>query len=163
MLHRLKSPDRFDLTDIQSFLRSEDMGEDYLEGVDARMWGTREDPEDHPTDLVGVHPRKEADRFSSFVSERAICLFKCGLGRLTNGNRHLGRKVYFDSTVLDVTLWITSIVASLLPIASILVLLHFKSLTARLWTIAAFNVAISACLNIFAEAKRSEVFAVTAA
>ncbi|KAF2030199.1 hypothetical protein EK21DRAFT_112119 [Setomelanomma holmii] len=61
------------------------------------------------------------------------------------------------------TLCITSVLASLLPIASILVLVNLELLKATLWTIAVFNVAISACLNIFADAKRAEVFAVTAA
>jgi hypothetical protein len=163
LLHKLHSPDRFDLHDIQYFVHSEDMGPDYLKGTDAGTWGIPEEPDNHPPDLVGVHPRMKSDKFSSFVSERAIYLFKFGLGKLTRGNRHIGRKVYFDSTVLKVTLWITSILASLLPIASILVLINLDSLKAKLWTIAAFNVAISACLNIFAEAKRAEVFAITAA
>jgi hypothetical protein len=131
--------------------------------LDRETWGSPFEPDNHALDLIGIHAREKVDKFPRFISENAIHLFKCGLGRLTKGDKQLGRKIYYDSTVTKVTLWITSVVASLLPIVSILVLLNVHSLNAKLWTIAAFNVVISACLNIFAEAKRAEVFAVNAA
>ena len=85
------------------------------------------------------------------------------MGVFTKGDHHLGRKVYYDTTVVKITLWITSMVAAMLPIASILVLIQLESLKAKLWTIAAFNVGMSFCLTFFANAKRAEVFAVTSA
>jgi hypothetical protein len=139
------------------------MEPDYLTGGDSGTWGSRKDPSNHPPDLIGMHPRKTEDDFSRFISENAIHLFKCGLGRLTKGDRNLGRKVYYDSKVLKVTSWITCILASLLPIASILVLVSLESLKTKLWVIAAFNILTSVCLRTLTEAKRSEVFAVTAA
>jgi hypothetical protein len=139
------------------------MGPPWLSGEDKDTWGKRDDPNDHPPDLIGVHPRLKEDTFSSVVAERAIHLFKYGLGRLTKGNKHLGRRVYYDSTVLKVTLGITSVLAALLPIASILVLINLHSLKAQLWTVAAFNVLISVCLTFFTDAKRTDVFAVNAA
>lgn len=71
--------------------------------------------------------------------------------------------MYYDSTVLKVTSWITCILASLLPIASILVLVNLQSLKTKLWVIAAFNILTSVCLSVLTDAKRSEAFAVTAA
>jgi hypothetical protein len=85
------------------------------------------------------------------------------MGVFTKGDHHLGRKVYYDTTVVKITLWVTSMIAAMLPIASILVLIQLESLKAKLWTIAAFNVGMSFCLTFFANAKRAEVFAVTSA
>jgi hypothetical protein len=163
MLHRLNAPDRFDLSDIQLFLQSEDMGPDAMDGGDSDTWGNPEDPNNHAPDLIGVHPRLKEDTFSRIISERAIYLFKYGLGLFTRGHRDLGRKVYYDTTVLKITLWISSAVAAVLPIASMLVLITLKSLKAKLWTIAAFNVLMSFGLTFLANAKRAEVFAVTSA
>jgi hypothetical protein len=163
MLHKIKAPDRFDLHDIQMFLQSEEMGPPFLTGQDSDTWGSSKAPNDHPPDLIGVHPRMKEDTFSHVVAERAIHLFKCGLGRLTKGNRHLGRRVYYDSTVLKVTFVMTSGLAALLPITSILVMINLHSLKAQLWTIAAFNVLISICLTFFTDAKRLDVFSVNAA
>jgi hypothetical protein len=162
-LHKLNAPDRFDLHDIQNFLESEEMGPHHMNGVDVQTWGKTTDPDNHPPDIIAVHPRNIEDKFSRVVSERAIYLFKCGLGLFTKGNRHLGRKVYYDTTVAKITLWISSMIAAMLPIASILVLIQLESLKAKLWTIAAFNVGMSFCLTFFANAKRAEVFAVTSA
>jgi hypothetical protein len=159
----MEAPGRFDLSDMQYLLHSDDMLPDEERVLDRTTWGSPFEPDNHAPDLIGIHPREKVDKFSRFISENAIHLFKCGLGRLTKGDKHLSRKIYYDSTVAKITLWITSVVVSLLPIVSILVLLNLHSLNAKLWTIAAFNVAISACLNIFAEAKRAEVFAVNAA
>jgi len=63
----------------------------------------------------------------------------------------------------------TSIVASMLPIASIVVLVVLSprpldhTLRGQIGTIAAFNVLISMCLTLLTDAKRTDVFAVTAA
>lgn len=155
-------PDRFDLHDIQLFLWSDDMGPADMDGEDSVTWGNPEELDNHPPDLVGIKPRMKQDIFSRLVAENAIHLFKCGLGRLKKADRHLGRRVYYDSTVLKVTFWITSILASLLPIASILVLISLRSLKARLGAMAAFNVLISVCLGVFTDARRIDVFTVTA-
>jgi len=134
-----------------------------LGGDDREIWGLPDDSEVYAPDLIGVCPREPADPFSRWVSENAIYLFRCGLGRLKKPDKHHGRRVYYDTTVLRVTSWITSILASLLPIASILILLHLDSLKMKLWVIGAFNVLLSVCLRTLTEAKRAELFAVTAA
>ena len=68
-----------------------------------------------------------------------------------------------DSTLLQVTFWITTVIASLLPIASISVLCCVHSMLARLAIIAIFNVVVSLCLIAFTTAKRLDVFAIAAA
>ncbi|XP_014562215.1 hypothetical protein COCVIDRAFT_84933 [Bipolaris victoriae FI3] len=162
-LSQIPAPQKFDLTDLYHFLGSESMGPCWLAGTDHGTWGAWDNPEHHAPDLVGVHPRPRADDFSQWIVEKSVRLFSCGLGRFTKGTPNLGRKVYYDSDVLKITSWITCILASLLPIASILVLLNVPSLKGRLWVIAAFNILMSVCLRTFTEAKKSEAFAITAA
>ncbi|KAI4675045.1 uncharacterized protein J4E88_007949 [Alternaria novae-zelandiae] len=162
-LHQIPEPDRFDLNDVYCLLHSDAMGGGELSGEDRVFWGLPDDSEMHAPDLIGVCPREQADPFSRWVSENAIHLFKCGIGRLKKADKHFGRRVYYDTTVLRATSWMTSILASLLPIASILILLHLETLSTKLWVIGAFNVLLSVCLRTLTEAKRAEVFAVTAA
>lgn len=78
LLHEMRAPDRFDLSDIHRFLRNDDMGPEMMDGVDAKTWGCLFDPDSHPRDLIGVHPRKRGDKFSNFVSEKAIRLSNIG-------------------------------------------------------------------------------------
>ncbi|EUC42999.1 hypothetical protein COCMIDRAFT_102020 [Bipolaris oryzae ATCC 44560] len=162
-LSQIPAPQKFDLADIQHFLDSKAMESNLLNGIDSPTWGSCDKSGDHAPDLVGVHPRPKADDFSRWIAEESVRLFSCGLGRLTKGTPGLGRKVYYDSQILKITSWLTCILASLLPIASILVLLNVPSLKGRLWVIAAFNILMSVCLRTFTEAKKSEAFAITAA
>ncbi|KAH3943301.1 hypothetical protein HBI56_128050 [Parastagonospora nodorum] len=163
LLHQLEAPDQFDLNDVQFFLSSDDMGPNEMKGRDSTSWGDCDTPTDHPPDLIAVHPRKKEDLFSHIVAEKGVHLFKCGLGRITKGNKHVGHRIYYDSTVLKMTFLLTSAMAALIPIASILVLVRVKTLNTQLWIIAALNILISVCLTFFTEAKRTDVFAVNAA
>jgi hypothetical protein len=70
---------------------------------------------------------------------------------------------YEATTIFKVTYWMTSIIASLIPILSIAVLYRVHSMPARLAIIAGFNILISVCLCGLTSAKRSEVFAVASA
>jgi len=162
-IRQIQKPDKFDLVDLQAFLGSADMDPNYLEGEDRTTWGSLDKQNHYASDLIAIDPRKKEDDFSRFISENAVHLFKCGLGRLTKGDKDLGKRVYYDSTVLKVTSWITCILASMLPIASVLVLVHLELLKTKLWVIAAFNILTSVCLRTLTEAKRAEIFAVTAA
>jgi hypothetical protein len=70
---------------------------------------------------------------------------------------------YEDTTIYRITYWITSILASLILIISIVVLYLVHSMPARLGTIAGFNILVSICLMALTNAKRAEIFAITAA
>jgi hypothetical protein len=104
------------------------------------------------------------DPFSKWVADSTILnLFNCGCARFIKPSRVHGVVGYEDSTIYRVTYWITSVMASLLPIESIAVLYCVHSMPIRLVVIAVFNVLVTLCLVGFADARRAEVFAVTAA
>ena len=154
-------PDKWDLDDIQKLLYDTGLP---LKGPDATIWGTVIAPKSYSPDLVTLCPRKKEDPFSDWMAEKAVAnLLRCCCLRFMKPNRIHGVIGYEDTKVMKVTYWITSILASLIPIASIIVLYFVHSMPARLGVIGAFNLLISVCLSAFTNAKRSEVFAITAA
>lgn len=160
----LPEPSKWDLKDIQHFLATKDMGPLALIGDDASVWGSALNPKSHCPDLVALRGRHSEDSFSKWVTEKVILkLFLCGCARWKKISRRYGAVGYHDSALLRVTFWITSMLASLLPIASITVLYLAHSMAARLGIIAAFSLMLSLCLIAFTTAKTIDVFAVAAA
>ena len=135
-----------------------------LPGPDGAIWGSVAAPKSYSSDLITLCPRQKEDPFSSWVSKTALLnMFRCGCDRFKKTSRKHGVVGYMDTTVLRITQWVTSILASLLPIASIILLYCVHPMPARLGIIAGFNILLSISLIGFTGAKRSEVFAVTAA
>lgn len=158
-LSKIPEPDHFDLKDMQALLSSKAVK---LIGTDHSVWGSIQNPALHAPDLICVAPREDVDTFSRVVSQKAIYLFKCGLGRIKKPDPHLGH-VFYDTTFIKLTRWLTASIASLLPIAAVVVLTNQHSQQTKLWTIAAFNVVFTLSLTICTKAKPAEVFAITAA
>lgn len=162
-VQRLEHPDWFDMKDIQQFLGGPEMERPLL-GPDMDVWGDVSDPKSYVDDgLVALRPRERTDRFTSAVSERAISVIHL-FNRLIKGRKAtvvtLG---YTDSTVTRITFWLTSFIASGIPVVCIIALMNLDSVTARLGAIAGFNGLIGLCLLAFTDAKRIDVFSITAA
>ncbi|KAF1970509.1 hypothetical protein BU23DRAFT_582048 [Bimuria novae-zelandiae CBS 107.79] len=148
------------------FLHSKQHMDLSLLGPDATTWGSVSEPHSHSPDLASLCPRRKEDPFSNWVADNAITkLVRCGCACFMKSSRAHMRGIvgYEDVRVMQVTYWLTSVIASLLPIGSIVILYKVHSMAARLGIIAAFNVLVSLCLNAFTNAKRAEVFAITAA
>ncbi|KAJ4377234.1 hypothetical protein N0V83_000057 [Neocucurbitaria cava] len=158
-------PGKWDLHHLQEYLQTPEMGSLLaLTGADARVWGSMAKPKSHAPDLITLRPRAKKDPFSVWAAENTIFnLLKCGCARFMKPSRVHGVVGYEDGTIYRITYGITNVLASLIPIVSIVVLYRVHSMPAKLGIIAAFNVLVSICLMAFANAKRAEVFAVTAA
>ncbi|OCK94898.1 uncharacterized protein K441DRAFT_559211 [Cenococcum geophilum 1.58] len=157
-------PSKWDLNDIQHYLATKEMGPLALIGDDAMTWGSTRYPNSHCPDLVTIRPRNVEDTFSKWITEKIVpVFFRFGFGRLNRVPTVHGDIGYNDDSLLRITFWITTVVASLLPVASISILYCVHSILARLAIIAAFNVVVSVCLTGFTAAKRMDVFAVAAA
>jgi len=70
---------------------------------------------------------------------------------------------YSEKKLLDFLDMIVTVVASLLPISSIVVLYFVSSIVARLGILVAFTAIFSLCLTLVTQAKRVEIFAATSA
>jgi hypothetical protein len=165
----MKEPDPFDLRDLQHFLGNERLMDAWaLQADDRGTWGSAIDGDDGMHDLIGLQARHQEDTFSRWVADHAIIFFKCGWGRFKKPKKSTGVVGYYQGSVLRVTFWMTSMIASLIPIASIVVLISLseqpmtRAQRGQVGTIAAFNMLISACLTILTDAKRTDVFSVTA-
>lgn len=151
---------------IRRYLASDEIGEPYpLTGDDSDTWGTFPEPKTQADDLIALKPRRDEDGFSNWITNKGIVKF-FALGGARFGKpsaKHGGRVSFEDTALLRITYSITSVLASLLPIASIAVLYVVQSMKVRLVLIAVFNVVVTVCLTAFTTATRTEVFAVAAA
>lgn len=140
------------------------MGPLALLGPDASIWGSYTQPKGHAPDFVAVRPRQKEDPFSDWLSEYGITfLAKYGFIRWMKPLRLQGRIGTRDGMIFRITLWIAGMLASVIPLVSIVVLYCVHPMAARLSIIGAFNLFISFCLGLFTNAKRSEIFAVSGA
>lgn len=146
-------PDKYDLRDIQDFIVSRDMKNGKaIHGTEAWIWGrnVKGDYKGPSADLLTVVPRQDADgltRFVTYWAVKAIRPFK-------------------DKTVSRCTFVLTSAVASMLPVMSMLALQHVEGVQVRrlsLILIAVFNFALVILLTALASVRRFEVFAVASA
>ncbi|KAH7134896.1 hypothetical protein B0J11DRAFT_517161 [Dendryphion nanum] len=161
ILHNLTPPDHFDLGNLQSFIESNDFGPCTLKDKDSTIWGNSYDPDSQASDLITTNPCVRVDAFITWIARRMPILFEYGLGRFVRKDRYLGN-VILGSSVMKMTFWITAVVAALLPIASILVLGWLESLAARFASMSVFNLLVSGCLILFTDARRLDLFAVSA-
>jgi hypothetical protein len=163
----MKRPDPFDLEHIMRYIHMDEMQIDQkypFTGADHRVWGLLEQPNSHSRELVALRARKDIGTFSRKATARALSLLrKLGADKWKKVKPEYGTIAIDDESVFKFTFWVTSAIASILPVVSIVVLVRTQSLNGRLGIIAAFNVLTSICLTFFTDARRTDVFAVTAA
>ncbi|KAJ9669077.1 hypothetical protein H2201_000903 [Coniosporium apollinis] len=150
----LPKPGKRDLLSLQCWLTQSDRGAGALIGPDVQVWGDIRSPGTHYKDLIALKARQVEDPFFRLVSSRFLgwkpSRIHPGFG-------------YEEFTLMNITAIVTSLVAPLLPIASIAILCAVQSTSSRIAVIAALNFVFSFCLMAFARARRTEVFAATAA
>ena len=171
----MQKPDPYDIDDIQHFLSSDKMvlindqneKANALIGADRNIWGTAESEETrkaYSRELVVLRARKDMDTLSRTLGNKAIdWIMKCGGRRWKKVDVRFGKRAIHDETIFRFTFWLTSGIASTLPVVSIILLVKMNSLDGRLGLIALFNVLTSIYLTFCTEARRTDVFAVTAA
>jgi hypothetical protein len=163
----LPEPNKPDLEYLQGWFVKSNMGnrEISLMGDDKAVWDPRgPDEQNQPSDLFALRPRPERDPFSTAMIERFLpCLYRRIFHRRHQEDMEKAQITIEDNRLLQVTGMITTIVASLLPIGSIALLYCVQTMRARLALLAVFTVVFAAALSCFSTAKRTDVFAVTAA
>ncbi|KAF2759911.1 hypothetical protein EJ05DRAFT_314432 [Pseudovirgaria hyperparasitica] len=161
----LSPPAPYDISVVQDFLFTQ--GNDALMGHDSGVWGSVHTPFTHAPDLVALKPRQTEDSFSVWVAEKASGYWLQLRSRwhrmTTKDTSETPQFRVTDASLLRATYWITSIVAALLPVLSIVILIYVDKLPQKLAVIGCLNLVVSLCLTIFTSAKRTEVFSVTAA
>ncbi|KAI4926243.1 hypothetical protein J4E85_006535 [Alternaria conjuncta] len=160
----MKEPDPFDLDHIQRFIAADEMKNDVFIGPDHNTWGSTEKPEDYSRDLVVLRGRQDMDTFSRYIAARAMhWIVKLGGERWKKVDARWGTIAIDDETILLFTFGVTCFVASALLVIPIIMIMGKESLEEQLVVIAASNVLTAVCLGYFTQARRIDVFAVTAA
>ncbi|KAK8246260.1 hypothetical protein HDK90DRAFT_461111 [Phyllosticta capitalensis] len=155
-------PKKMDLDYVQKFISDANMmGQEHpFSGVDANVWGSIHGPNDHAKDIITPYPYHQKDMFSKMVKKR---FFAYGLDKLWRSCK-IGDLEFWDDKVVDrLTFMVSTALASILPVVSIIILYYVESMEARFGVMVVFNILISICLGLFTHARRSEIFAVTAA
>lgn len=160
----MKTANKWDIRFLQKFLVPKDMGTLILIGDDSTTWGSLANPNGYSPDLIALRPRRNEDPFSRWVANNIVPAFlRSSCVKLKEPSPFYGAVGLEDSSIFRVTAWMTSIIASLLPITSIILLSVVDPMKARLGIIAGFNLLVSVCLSTFTGARRVEIFAITAA
>lgn len=161
-LARLETPNAYDVELLRDWLRRPAMGNFPIISHDRDAWA-----KETGHDLVATVNRSNADSLTKWVSVSVVPTFHALLGKRFSEpspwHATLGVTHYPDSTILRVLDVIVTMLSSLFPILSIVILYAVKDMSARIGIIAAFTALFSLCLAVMTRAKRIEVFAATTA
>jgi len=156
-LATLPKPGRYDLHYLQKWLDDPNGGKFPLVGADCK-WV-------YASDLLALRRRAESDSFSKWVTERLLPWYHRVFGRyIHKKNPHRANEVsYNDSLILKVASMAATTLAALLIVAPVVVLDEINSMRVRLGLMSVFTVVFSLCVARLTGAKRTDVFAATAA
>jgi hypothetical protein len=163
VINRLAKPDDHDLRELQDWLERQAYGNLALIGADSETWGRLHQPISSHADLLTLNSIGCEDSFSRWFSRKFIAWF-CHTFRhrpLNSGDLESGIVSYSSRTIERYTSFVTTIVASLLPILSTVVLFCVPSMKLRLGIIVLFTLIFAACISSFTSTKRGEIFIAT--
>lgn len=110
-------------------------------------------------DLLCFVSRDEDDLFSRWIAERANKYFSKFMPTI----EEVGVAGFKYSRILRLTVSIATIIGSVLPCVSIVVLYSLNSTWIRLVALFGFNILIAMCLIIMTNAKPLDIFAISSA
>ncbi|EON64331.1 hypothetical protein W97_03562 [Coniosporium apollinis CBS 100218] len=164
-LANMLQPDKRDILTLQCWMTHPNGGDGVMVGGDSYVWGDIQYKGSHARDLVALRARQVDDPFARLVTGRVRNWYEGSIGRFVDKkpSRMNPEAGHEDSILMNLTSIVTSLIEPLFPIASIAILCAVQSVSTRIAVIAALNFVFSFCLMTFARARRTEVFAATAA
>ncbi|KAI9868138.1 MAG: hypothetical protein M1813_006883 [Trichoglossum hirsutum] len=153
----LQKPNKYDRKFLLDWIESPEMGYLQLIGQDCDTW----ENSNITPDLIALRTRHNEDVFSCWVTDKVIIWFHHLIGSCYK-TKEDGVTYYSDTHILHLTSFITTIIASILPISSILILYHVTATLARLGIICGFAVIFSLSLRLFTSGAKGEIFTATA-
>lgn len=135
-----------------------------LEGPDRYVWRSKENGYESARDLISVKRRIFPDKISRKLCEIAIpFLVKRYPGVFERRDEYLGIPIFEDEMVQKITDLLSMVVANFLPFLSVVILFLVDSMKMRLVVLGVLNVGFTVALRTLTLAKRTEIFATTAA
>jgi hypothetical protein len=162
MLSKMKEPTKTNLEFFQDWLRRPTMGNFPIISKDRDAWVT-----ETKSDLIVVDDQHRNDIFTAWVCEKLIPAFHALIGKYFKENVSWdpasGLSSYSDRRLQRIIDGIGTLVSSLFPTLSIVILYYVRKTVLRLVIIAAFTSLFSICLTLLTQGRRVEVFAAAAA
>ncbi|MCJ1269864.1 hypothetical protein MMC22_009757 [Lobaria immixta] len=157
-IQKYEKPNKRYLNILQEWLDRPEGGDYFLQGREAEIW-------ESDADLIALSGRQaEKDLLTQLMSDRLVPWYHRYWGhRFKNGKDSNGVWHYEDATFLPAVNAISTVLSSLLPTTSILVLYVVQRPGARLAIIMAFTALFSLILTTVAKARRIDIFAATTA
>ncbi|KAI9656058.1 MAG: hypothetical protein M1821_005119 [Bathelium mastoideum] len=159
---RLGPPTQHDLNFLRNWFERPWMGSFPLLGLDRDAWGP-----DNEEDLIGLRTREAPDRFSRWFTDTLIPKFHEVFGKRFKSpvSEELGSGLYKyeESTLMAIVFVITVVIASLLPLCSIVILYVVQSDSLRIGIILILSLVCSLTLTLMMNARKIEVFAAASA
>jgi len=168
------------LSFLRNWMERPTMGAFPLLGIDSKSWD-----EEHETDLVSLSTPQTNDHFSEWFITRLIPFIHRKIGerfkvcklvpslqgdlgfnlcqKTTSHALGSGLYEYSDKSLHIIIFTITAAIASIIPLASVLLLYIVQSNTSRLGVIVALSVTFSLALALMTNARKIEIFAATSA
>lgn len=148
---KLGQPNRYNTNHLRRWLTDVDQGDFPLLGRDQYAW-------DSTTDLVSLQQQSPMGFFSYALSYKIVPFVYSRFGSDCSGERVIG-----DSKLAVVIQIVGCMVASLLPLASILALYTIENELKRLFAIIGFTGLFCLAVLLLTHARLIEVFAATSA
>ncbi|KAK4199459.1 hypothetical protein QBC40DRAFT_254963, partial [Triangularia verruculosa] len=147
---------------LKGWLRDFKGGNSFLQDNEAFTW-----TDTQPSSYFCLSaPAKETDPFTTFVTEKLLRAYHHLLGhRIGTGNvvdAERGHVSYSSSRISKASSLITTVLASTLPVLTILVLHRLDNTDVRIGVTAVFTAVFALAIALFSDAKRVEIFAATA-
>jgi len=168
---KIGPPNKQDFKFLQTWMKVPSMGNVYLLGADSDVWETKLDS----AELVCLLPRKSDSPFTRFLTTKLVRWYHHSVGHLLSGRAsetpapHQPSEIYGNTVQYSHDGFtrlgevISTIVASLLLVGSIVVLYSMADMKLRLVTIGIFTASFSLGLCLFTNGRMIEVFSASAA
>lgn len=160
---KLGSPDSCDIDFLRAWLENEKGGNNFLKlsaGAEATAWDV-----DYAGDLITLN--KRSDRFAAWVANVLVPLYHERLGHRLQRRRDddfLGPYYAYDDKKLAIFgNVLCTVLSTVVPSSSILVLYYVKNVLYRLLLIIGFSSLFSLIMGFVAQGRRYEIFATTIA
>jgi hypothetical protein len=138
------------------------MGSFPLYGLDRTSWDKI-----HERDLVTLWPRKASDPFSQWFTHTVMPFFHhlVGVKFRRSVSKDLGDELYeySDATLRMIARATSTVIASILPLLSVVGLYFVKATGLRLGIIVLLSACFSLALSLMTNARKIELFAATSA
>ncbi|KAH8798137.1 hypothetical protein F5882DRAFT_395221 [Hyaloscypha sp. PMI_1271] len=161
-LSRLEAPNPYDLAFLRDWFERPNMGNFPLRGPDQEAWNKESE-----TDLLAIRRRSHEDPFSSWFIDTVIPKFHRVFGSRIKKpipEAPLSEIAHYpEKALLTAVNILGTLIASLLPISSIIILYFITNTVVQLGVAVAFTATFSICLILLTQAKRIEIFAATSA